>query len=258
MPHQLPLARAFGDGDIQIRRGHVRDCLDYQRQERHEIDDQQKGDLLGFRRAEPGDAQRYENDRGNVRADQRDGAKERRDRRKRRHIDTQRNRHHHCEREAEADSLDGSEGVAHQRLVEMQRRKRFQHLQRAGQDRHVDQPVLEPLPAREEPPRQQHKRRKNAGEQELIALRNVLAHTQPRQAHEGGEQPDEQRRKEKETEHGYEMEYGSSGAMECLENGVMKWAIAGRVGMTPTLQHSITPLFRSSITPSILSPTGTP
>src|SRR6266540_6282019 len=237
--HQLPLARALRDRDIEIGCGHIGHGLDHQRQERHEINDEQKRDLLDFRGAEPRNAQRYENDRGNVGADERDRVEEGGDGRKRCHVNPQRDRHNHCEPKAERDAFDGRERVAHQRLVEVQRRKRLQHFQGAGQDGHIDQPVLETFAAGEEPPRQQDQRDKETGERKFIAVWKLLADPQAGQPHNDGEQPDEQHREKKEAEHGYQMEYWGGGGMECWSVGVLECWNAHFNSVTPTLQHSI-------------------
>ena len=83
----------------------------------------------------------------------------------------------------------------------VQRPEGFQHLDGAGKDRDIDEPVLITFAAREQPPRHQNQTNENAGQQKFPGARELFANAETGQAHDHREQPNKQQRNKEEAEH---------------------------------------------------------
>ena len=93
--------------------------------------------FLGFARAEPGHAQRDEDDDGDVRAGQGERPEEGGDGRKGGHVDSQGHRHDGRQGEPGGDAQPGGKRAANQALLEVERNEGVEDLQRAGQDQRL-------------------------------------------------------------------------------------------------------------------------
>src|SRR5205823_5959003 len=141
-----------------------------------------------------------------------------------------------------------------QALFEMQDRERVQDFHRGGKNQRREEALLYGRAASRKPPGREQQCHETNGKPEGFRFRQFLPNTELTESNHERQQRDEADCENEEAKHGYEMEYWSGGAMECWDNGVMERAIAGCVVMTPTLQHSDTPSFRSSFTPATPSP----